>query len=584
MTTPQEQWAQIGQESAKLIQEFSEKQGLNTTNLAMTNLNVVSKAFTQLAETMMRDPQRLVQMQLDLYQRHLSLWANMAERMMGKPAAPVVEPEKGDRRFKDEDWQNNLLFDFIKQSYLLTSNWMMDGVRSHKRDLDPKTAEKVEFYTRQFVDALAPTNFPLTNPEVLKKTVETNGQNLVQGLKNLLADMEKGKITLTDTSAFEVGKNIAVTEGQVVYQNRLIQLIQYTPKTKDVYKRPLLILPPWINKFYILDMRPENSFIRYAVEEAQQTTFIVSWKNPTAEYKDVGFAEYMKEGALEAIEKVLEITGEKDLNIIGYCIGGTLTAATLAWMAKKHDKRVNSATFFTTLMDFSEAGELGVFIDDEQVTELERKMSEAGYLDGKEMAATFSMLRENDLIWSFVVNNYLLGQQPFPFDLLYWNDDSTRMPCAMHSYYLRNMYIENNLVKKNKLSLNGEKIDLGEIGQDIYMVSAKNDHITPWTGCFKPLHNMKGKVDFVLGNSGHVAGVANPPSNTKSYFWSAPIKGADAEKWLEGAKRIDGSWWPNWKDWIQARAGEKVAPRDPVKNKKYKPIEPAPGSYVKEKS
>lgn len=577
---------QIGEESARLLKEFSEKHGVAPH---MGTYGSVTKAFMELAERMMRNPEKLIQMQLDLYQQYLGLWANMAERMMGKAPQPLITPESGDRRFKDDEWQQNMIFDYIKQSYLLASRWMLTNVRSVEGELDKPTAEKVDFYTRQFIDALAPTNFPLTNPEVIRKTIETNGQNLVKGLQNLLTDLERGggkfvKIKTTDVSAFEVGKNIAATEGAVVFRNRMFELIQYTPKTPKVHARPLVILPPWINKFYILDMRPENSFIRYAVEECGLTVFVVSWKNPDASYRDVGFDTYMKEGALEAVAQALAITGEKDVNMIGYCIGGTMLAATLAYMVRKKDKRVHSATFFTTLMDFTEAGELGVFIDEEQVEALEERMQERGYLEGSEMAQTFSMLRANDMVWSFVVNNYLLGQDPFPFDLLYWNEDSTRMPYAMHSFYLRNMYLENNLAKPDKLTLLGEKIDIHQIETPIYMVSAKGDHITPWTSCFRPLPSLKSDVRFILGNSGHVAGVVNPPAKAKGYYWAGAVKaGETADTWLAKQKQTDGSWWPDWKAWIKGNSGAEVAARKPG-GPKNPVIEAAPGSYVREKA
>ena len=575
--------AQIGQESAKIMQQFMEKNGDGA--MGMGSMQHVVKAFMSLNEKMMANPEKIVQMQMDWYQRQLSLWANVAERMMGKTPEPVATPEKGDRRFKHEDWTENMVFDFMKQSYLLTANWMLDNVRTVE-GLDDRTREKVDFYVKQFIDAAAPTNSPFTNPEVLRKTMETGGKNLVNGLQNLLHDLERGKgklrISMTDNNAFEIGKNIAMTEGAVVFRNRLVEVIQYTPKTPKVGARPLLIAPPWINKYYILDMRPENSFVRYCVEDCGLQTFIISWKNPDETYKDVGFDTYMKEGMLESIEHVLAITGQKDLNMIGYCIGGTLLSATLAYMAKKKDKRVNSATFFTTLMDFTEAGELGIFIDEEQVTDLEKRMNERGYLDGTEMASTFSMLRSNDLIWSFVVNNYLLGQDPFPFDLLYWNDDNTRMPAAMHSYYLRNMYLQNNLVKKDKLTLLGEKIDISQIDQPVYMVSAKSDHITPWKSCFAPMNKLKSNVRFILGNSGHVAGVANPASNPRGYFWAGDVNTDDAEKWLDGKAQVEGSWWPDWKEWIKAQSGAQVPTPKTLGDAKHKPLCPAPGTYVKE--
>ena len=416
--------------------------------------------------------------------------------------------------------------------------------------------------------------------------METKGENLIRGLNNLLGDLKRGngqlKISMTDYDAFKVGENIATTAGQVVFRNKMFELIQYTPQTEKVHERPLLISPPWINRFYILDLQEKNSFVKFALEQGFQV-FMISWKNPDASYKDVSWNDYVQQGINTAIDTTLDITGQKDLNMIGYCIGGTLLASTLAVHAKKKDKRVNSATFFTTLIDFSEAGELGVFIDEPQVKSLEKKMNERGYLDGAEMAQTFSLLRANDLIWSFVVNNYLMGETPFPFDLLYWNDDPTKMPCAMHSYYLRNMYIENNLIEKDKLELDGEKVDISQIDLPTYYVTAINDHITPWTGCYAPLHKFKQAPNFILSKAGHVAGVVNPPGHGKRAFWKAPVNGKNPEKWQQSAKFEEGSWWPDWSQWLAERSGAKVAAPKKAGNTKHKPLAPAPGTYVVEK-
>lgn len=578
-------FAKIGEQSAALLQQFSEQH----KDTDFSSLAHITDAFMQLSQKMMAEPEKLVEAQLQLYQSYLALWASMAERMMGKESAPVAMPEKGDRRFSAPEWSEHLIFDYLKQSYLLSANWVT-GLIAETKGLDVDTKMKVSFYTRQWLDALSPSNFPHTNPEVLNKIVETKGENLVKGLQNMLKDMERGggklKISMTDYDAFEVGKNLATTPGKVVFENRMFQLIQYTPQTKQVFEKPLLIFPPWINKFYILDLQEKNSFVRYCVEQCGLQVFMVSWKNPDETYRDVSFETYMQEGICEAIDHTLAITKEKSVNAIGYCIGGTLLAASLAVMAKKKDKRVNSATFFTTLIDFTDAGELKVFIDEPQVQQLEKKMADKGYLDGKEMAATFSMLRANDLIWSFVVNNYLLGNDPFPFDLLYWNDDPTRMPAKMHSYYLRNMYLENNLAKKDKLTLLGEKVDVSLIEQPIYMVSAINDHITPWTSCFAPMHKMKGDITFVLGKAGHVAGVVNPPSSGKGMFWEAKVgdKDNNPEKWLKTAKQHDGTWWTGWQKWITKQSGKQKAAPKTFGDAQHKPIENAPGRYVKEKS
>lgn len=570
----------IATESTKAIQDF-QKQVMAQQPGAVQSM---AQAFHDYLQAMSQDPERLMQMQVDMYQGYLKLWANMAERLLGNSPAPLIRPEKGDRRFSGEDWESQLPFDFIKQSYLLTCDFVLKHIR-HTPNVDADTRQKVDFYTRQFLDAISPSNFVMTNPEVLKATMETKGENLVNGLKNLLEDLQRSqeagggfRIAMTDYDAFTVGKNIATAEGDVVFRNRMFELIQYKAKTEKVGKTPLLICPPWINKFYILDLKPENSFIKYAVEECGQTVYLISWKNPDASYRDVGFDTYMQEGVLEALRVVTELTGEPQINAIGYCIGGTLLTATLAYMAKKKDNRIKSATFFTTLIDFEEAGELQVFIDEVQVAELEKKMAEKGYLDGAEMAQTFSLLRSNDLIWSFVVNNYLMGKDPFPFDILYWNDDATRMPEKMHSYYLRNMYLENNLIKPGKLILGGEKIDVRHIDLPVYMVSTQQDHIVPWESCFRAVHLLKGDVTFILGSSGHVAGVINPPSKKKGNYWKAQGSTGSAAEWQKNATENPGSWWADWQQWIAAQSDALVPAR-----KQAKSLAAAPGTYVVEK-
>src|SRR5919202_939889 len=436
----------------------------------------IGGAFLDMTTRLMANPARLMQAQLGFWQDYLTLWQNTARRMLGDQPAPVIAEDPRDRRFKDEAWRENEVFDFIKQSYLLSARYFQTVVGSVE-GLNPKAAQKVDFYTRQFVDAMSPSNFLLTNPEVLRRTAETGGENLLKGLSHLLADLERGKgklrIRMTDNSEFKVGENIAVTPGKVVYQNDLMQLIQYNPTTETVLKRQLVIFPPWINKFYILDLRPRNSFVKWAVEQGH-TVFVVSWVNPDERLADKGFDDYMREGVYAALDAVEKATGERGVNAIGYCLGGTLLATTLAHMAARKDDRIKTATYFVTLTDFSEVGELGVFIDEEQLRALEDKMQRRGYLEGREMATTFNMLRANDLIWSFVVNNYLLGKDPFPFDLLYWNADSTRMPAAMHSFYLRRMYQQNDLVKPqgdpNAIELLGQKIDLRKIKVPSYLI------------------------------------------------------------------------------------------------------------------
>ncbi len=448
--------------------------------------------------------------------------------------------------------------------------------------IDERTARKVDFYTRQFVDALAPSNFVMTNPEVLRATIESRGENLLHGLKNLLEDLERGKgrlaIKMTDMAAFRVGENIAVSPGKVIFQNDLMQLIQYSPTTELVKRRPLLIIPPWINKFYILDLRPDNSFIRWAVEQGH-TVFVISWVNPDEHLAAKTFADYMLEGPLAALDAIEQATGEREANVIGYCLGGTLLACTLAYMAAKHDNRIKSATFFVTMVDFAEAGELSVFIDEEQLSALEERMNAKGYLEGRDMATTFNMLRANDLIWSFVVNNYLLGKSPFPFDLLYWNSDSTRMPAAMHSFYLRKMYQENLLVKPGGITLAGVPIDLGKIRTPAFILSTREDHIAPWRSTYAATRLYKGPVKFVLSASGHIAGVVNPPGGRYGH-WVNDNNPPTPEEWLAGATEHAGSWWPLWEQWVAQYAGGEVPARQPGDGK-LTPIENAPGSYVK---
>jgi poly[(R)-3-hydroxyalkanoate] polymerase subunit PhaC len=574
--------ATIAEASQRLVSDFLTRQGGGAQDQDADPLNI-GQAFLEMTARLMSDPGKLVQAQMSLWQDYMNLWQTTARRMMGQDTEPVIEPGPDDRRFKDAAWQQNELFDFVKQSYLLTARWMQSTV--HEVDgLDDKTAKKVDFYTRQFVDAMAPSNFAMTNPEVLRATVETHGENLVNGLKNLLEDLERGKgklsIKMTDLEAFEVGRNVAVTPGKVVFRNDLIELLQYEPTTKQAAKRPLLIIPPWINKFYILDLREKNSFIRWAVAQGQ-TVFVVSWVNPDEKLAAKSFEDYMVEGPLAALDAIEQATGEPDANVIGYCLGGTLLAATLAWLeTKKQSKRVASATFLATLVDFKDPGDLGVFIDEEQLKSLEAKMAEKGYLEGSSMATTFNMLRANDLIWSFVINNYLLGKEPFPFDLLYWNSDSTRMPAAMHSFYLRKMYQENLLVEPGGITLKGVPIDLTRIKTPTFILSTKEDHIAPWKTTYTATQLYRGPVKFVLAASGHIAGVVNPPESGKYHHWTNDKLPPDPEQWLAAAKEEPGSWWPIWAEWIAAFANGKVAARKPGDGK-LKPLEDAPGSYVR---
>ncbi|EWY38721.1 poly(3-hydroxyalkanoate) synthetase [Skermanella stibiiresistens SB22] len=577
--------ARIAEHSQHLVSEFLARQAARPSHDgvapgAADPLNI-GHAFIEMTTRMMSDPVKLMQAQMSLWNDYMTLWQRTTQRFLGQEADPVILPAKDDRRFKDSAWDENTLFDFIKQSYLLTARFMQSSVRGVD-GMDDKTAMKVDFYTRQFVDAMAPSNFVMTNPEVLRATMESGGENLVKGLEHLLDDLERGKgqlsIKMTDYDAFKVGENIASTPGKVVYQNDLMQLIQYSPTTEKVLRRPLLIVPPWINKYYILDLRPKNSFIKWAVDQGI-TVFIVSWVNPDEELSAKSFEDYMLEGPLAALDQIKLATGETEVNAVGYCLGGTLLASTLAHMAAKGDQRVISATFLTTMTDFSEAGELSVFIDEEQLQLLEERMNEKGYLDGGTMATSFNMLRANDLIWSFVVNNYLLGKDPFPFDLLYWNSDSTRMPARMHSFYLRNMYQNNLLIEPGGITLGGEPIDLHRITVPVFMLSTREDHIAPWKSTYAGTQIFGGPIKFVLSASGHIAGVVNPPAAGKYCHWTNTKLPKTPDAWLETAKQNEGSWWTEWYRWLAKQGGGTVAARVPGEGG-LPAIEDAPGSYV----
>jgi polyhydroxyalkanoate synthase subunit PhaC len=575
-----EHLAAIAEKSQHLVADFLSRQGAEDS-VGLANPMAIGAAFLEMSAHMMSDPARLAEAQASLWHDYMRLWQTTAERFLGGEAEPVIKAPAEDRRFRDKAWSDNALFDFIKQSYLLTARWLQGAVKNVE-GLDEHTARKVDFYTRQFVDAMAPSNFALTNPEVLRATIESRGENLASGLKNLLDDLERGKgrlqISMTDSTAFRIGENVAASPGKVVYQNDLMQLIQYAPTTETVKRRPLLIIPPWINKFYILDLRPQNSFIRWAVGQGH-TVFVISWVNPDNRLAKKTFEDYMGEGPLAALDAMEEATGERAANVIGYCLGGTLLAATLAYMAAKRDTRVKSATYFVTMVDFAEAGELSVFIDEEQLQALEQRMSKKGYLDARDMHTTFNMLRANDLIWSFVVNNYLLGKSPLPFDLLYWNADSTRMPAAMHSFYLRKMYQQNLLVKPGGFTLAGVPIDLRRIKTPAFLLSTREDHIAPWRSTYRATQIYSGPVKFVLSASGHIAGVVNPPGSKYGHYEN-DANPPTAEEWLAGATQHPGSWWPLWERWVAQYAGGEVPARQPGDGK-LSPIEDAPGSYVK---
>ncbi len=529
------------------------------------------------------NPDKLMKSQMGLLNDHLKLWQWWTGKLLGKnPDAPVESASK-DRRFADPTWNSSAVYDFVKQQYLVNARWLtdmvddVDGLSEHER-------QKLGFFTRQFVDAMSPSNFALTNPEVMRTMIETNGESLVAGLTNLLSDLDKGdgnfRISMTDETAFELGKNIATTPGSVVYENDLMQLIQYEPATKQVYATPLLLVPAWINKYYIFDLTAERSFVKWLTEQGY-TVFVISWVNPDAKLGRKSFDDYLREGPLTALDVIEKITDEKKTAMVGYCLGGTLTAITLSYLkAIGEGSRVASATYLTTLVDFAQAGEISVFIDDTQLEALENRMSERGYLDASEMATTFNMLRANDLIWSFVVNNYLLGKQPFPFDLLYWNSDSTRMPATMHAFYLRNMYQRNELIKPNGITLLKTPINLTKITTPSYVLATREDHIAPWMSAYIATQTYDGEVVFTLADSGHIAGVINPPVKKKYCYWTNPKLAPTPQQWLKAAKEHPGSWWGHWHEWQAKRVGKKVPARKPG-SKRFKPIEKAPGRYAK---
>jgi polyhydroxyalkanoate synthase subunit PhaC len=541
----------------------------------------VVKTLGQLTEYWLSDPQRALELQTGLARDYLELWASTAKRMGGEEAQPVAAPDPKDRRFADPEWSSNQFFDFLKQAYLLTTRWA-DHVVKDAEGLDAHTRQKAEFYMRQIANAISPSNFVLTNPELLRATLSSNAENLVRGMHMLAEDIAAGhgslKIRQSDASMFQVGKNLAITPGKVIFQNDLMQLIQYAPTTKSVLKVPLLIVPPWINKFYILDLTPERSFIKWCVDRGL-TVFVISWVNPDARLAKKSFEEYMREGPLQALDLIEQVTGERRVHTIGYCVGGTLLAVTLAHMAAKGDDRVISATLFAAQVDFTYAGDLKVFVDEERVQALERRMEQQGYLEGAKMASAFNMLRSNDLIWPYVVGNYLKGEPPFAFDLLHWNSDSTRMPAANHSFYLRNCYL-NNTLSKGEMIIAGEPIDVGKITIPVYNLATREDHIAPAKSVFLGSKFFGGPVKFVVAGSGHIAGVINPPDKNKYQYWTGGAPTGNLDAWLVAAEEHPGSWWPDWLAWIKEQDAAEAPARHPGGGK-LKPIEDAPGNYVK---
>jgi polyhydroxyalkanoate synthase subunit PhaC len=571
----------IARQSQVLMRHFVSHQP-DAIKFGMGHRSTLGFEFFELMTRMMTDPVAVASAQIDLFYNTLGIWHKTAERMLMLRARDADAPK--DKRFKHPEWSENAVFNFVKDSYLVVAESILSAIRDVK-GMDEASARKVDFYTRQFVDALSPSNFVATNPEVLTATLASGGQNLLRGLENLLADLERGNgrlaITMTDMKAFRLGENIATTPGKIVYQNELMQLIQYTPSTREVRRRPLLIVPPWINKFYVLDLQPKNSFIKWAVDQGH-TVFAISWVNPDEKLAAKGLENYMLEGPLAALDAIGSATGERSVNAIGYCLGGTLLASTAAYSAAKGDDRITSATYFATLVDFTEVGDMAVFIDEEQLASLERRMRERGYLEAQDMATAFNMLRANDLIWSFVVSNYLLGKEPIPVDLLFWNSDSTRMPAAMHSFYLRKMYQQNLLAKPGGITLADTPIDLSKVRTPTFILATREDHIAPWKSTYAATRLYSGPIKFVLCDAGHMAGVISPPG-TKYGHWANDKLPSSPDEWFGGATPNQGSWWPLWDQWVTQLDSGRVPAREPGGGK-LTIIEDAPGSYVRVRS
>jgi len=534
--------------------------------------------FARSVESVGVDAAKLAALQAQYFQQHAALWQATLTRESGRDAAPVAPSERGDRRFSSAEWRTNPWFDYLRQSYLINSRFLTGWIEALKAE--PLAKERLRFIARQFADAMSPANFTATNPEALKLALETKGESLTRGVRQLIEDVHKGRISTTDESAFELGKNLAVTEGAVVFENELIQLIQYRPLTPTVFKRPLVMVPPCINKYYILDLQPENSFARYAVEQGH-VVFMVSWRNITGELGSLTWDDYIERGVLKALEVAQAIAGAEKVNALGFCVGGTMLGAALAVMAAKGEERVESATFLASMLDFSDTGEIGLFIDEAGVALREAAIGKGGVMPGRDLALVFSALRANELVWSYVVNNYLMGRSPGSFDLLYWNADSTNLPGPMYCWYVRNTYLENKLREPGRVSTMGVPLDLGKVAVPAYVLATREDHIVPWRTAYRTTQLLKGDMRFVLGASGHVAGIVNPASKGKRSYWTGGKLTGDPESWLAAATETPGSWWTDWSAWLERFGGERVKARARLGNSQYKSIEPAPGRYVK---
>lgn len=567
------------QANQKIVQHFFE----NFSGY-QHDLRDMAMSYAYFTSKVLIDPKELVKIQgsyLDFLDKQQKLMSGIIERQAGKVYSPVIQPAPEDKRFKAKEWNERSFFDYIKQSYLLVSEFMRNTVEG--LDLDDKQKKKLLFYTKQYIDAFSPSNFAATNPEVIRLARETKGESLQQGFKNLLDDIEKGRISQTDETAFEVGKNLAISPGAVIYQNELVQLIQYSPKGKMVYENPLLIIPPWINKYYILDLQPENSFIRYNVERGF-TVFAISWKNPSPQMRNISFDDYVEKGVLKPAEVIQSVMGGKKVNMLGYCLGGTLLGVALAVMYARKNIIACSATFLAAMLDFADVGPMGDVIDQALVRKLERgELQEQGVMHGHDMEKAFNLIRVNDLVWSYVVNNYLKGKKPPPFDVLYWTNDNTNLPAKMYIFYLRHMILENKLSRKNALRICGEPMDLGKIEVPSFVIATKEDHISPPYTAFTTTELVSGPVEFILGDSGHVMGVVNPPAKKKYGYSRNGTLGYGFDKWKQSAEHFDGSWWIPWCEWLESQSGKKINAPEKPGNKKYPVIEKAPGTYVKER-
>jgi polyhydroxyalkanoate synthase len=544
---------------------------------AMQDSSGVAASSLPLPET-----QEFTRLQQEFANRHVTLWSSMLARKPNGPGPQIAPTDPSDRRFTSSDWVSSPVFDYLRQAYLINSNFIRQVADGMPME-DGRAKARVQFLTEQYIDAMAPSNFAATNPEFIRTAIETKGESITQGIKNLLADFEKGHISMTDESAFEVGRNLAITPGAVIYENELIQLIQYAPLTEQVAQVPLVIVPPCINKYYILDLQPENSFVRYIVEQGF-TVFLVSWKNASPDESTLGWDDYVIQGPLTALKIVREITKVKKPNALGFCVGGTILASALAAERARGEDPVASVTFLTTMLDFSDTGDIGCLVDEASVAAREASIGKRGLLRGQELANVFSFLRANDLVWQYVIGNYLKGTTPKPFDLLYWNSDSTNLPGPFLAWYLRNMYLENNLRVPGKLTVTGQRIDLAKIDVPTFFMAAREDHIVPWKTSYLGRKLVGGTSTFVLAASGHIAGTINPVSKNRRSYWTSDQDVAAPDEWLENATEYPGSWWSHWIGWLRQFGGREVTARGRLGSTRYEPIEPAPGRYVKEKS